>query len=231
VQLGDGVHDGSFIVHCPTGNNGGLWVNTGSGGNEVPTNIVCDHCNLFEGNNALHVENSVASGARNTVLHNGVGGAAPANCKRVGSVAVNPVTGPNLTCILPPPPLNADDATNYHGYTGSYSTAQTGCGWTAGGCWVAGNNPPPASPPPAAAPSAPSHPSSSTISNKPAAKPAAKGVSQTIERLLGVSTNNKNTSLPSAAKHSWRFWLIVTYLLPLMPSLICILLAVLIFLH
>jgi hypothetical protein len=230
VQLGDGVHDGSFIVHCPTGNNGGLWVNTGSGGHEVPTNIVCDHCNLFEGNASLHINNSVGSGARNTVLHNGVGGAAPADCKRINSGAVNPVTGPSLTCVLPPPPLNSDDAANYHGYTGPYGPAQTGCGLTAGGCWLAGGNPPP---PSGTSPGSTVTPPASKPAAKPQPKASSSGVGNGIERILGISSSspNKNSSLVSNAKHSWRAWLILTYLLPIVPSLVCILLAVLIFLH
>jgi hypothetical protein len=93
-----GKKAGAFKVHCPTGNNGGLWVNEGSGENGVPTDIVCDHCDLFEKNAALHVANSIRSGARNSVLHHGTSPSSPADCRRINPVAIDPVDENNV-CI------------------------------------------------------------------------------------------------------------------------------------
>jgi hypothetical protein len=212
VQLGDGIHDGSFIVHCPTGNNGGLWVNTGSGGHETPTNIVCDHCSLFEGNAALHINNSIGSGARNTVLYKGVGGAAPADCKRINTGAVSPVVGPNLSCVLPPQPLSSDDAANYHGYTGPYSLAQAGCGLTAGACWLAGSNPPPVSPN-----------SSSTGgngSNSVKANQSANSAgSQSSKTALSGSPNGQGSSQTSKLFHGWNRLILIPVVLIVLVAL------------
>jgi hypothetical protein len=98
VTLG-GSKPGAFRVDCPTGNNGGLFVNAGRGGNGTPSDIVCDHCDLREGNAALHVgPDSLRSGARNSVLHRGTGEAAPENCRRIDHAAVDPVDEGN-TCV------------------------------------------------------------------------------------------------------------------------------------
>jgi hypothetical protein len=54
-------------VDCPTGNNGGLFVNEGRGGHQTPTDILCSYCTLHEGNAALNVgADSIRSGARNS---------------------------------------------------------------------------------------------------------------------------------------------------------------------
>jgi hypothetical protein len=92
VQFGDGHTDGSFRVDCPTGNNGGLWVNEGDAGHSLPTGIVCDHCDLYERNVAVHIGRSVASGVRSSLLHLGTGGASPRHaCVRIEATAQAPV--------------------------------------------------------------------------------------------------------------------------------------------
>jgi hypothetical protein len=98
VLFGDTHAANSFKVSCPTGNNGGMFFNPGDGGNGMPTNIVCDHCNLYEGNVALNISTSRSSGARNSILHMGTGGASPPGCLRIRGGAVNPVNT-NNTCV------------------------------------------------------------------------------------------------------------------------------------
>ena len=96
VQFGDGATVGSFRVDFPTGNNGGLWVNEGDAGHSLPTSIVCDHCDLFERNVAVHIGRSVASGVRSSVLHRGDGGASPRHgCVRIEGTARSPVDAGN----------------------------------------------------------------------------------------------------------------------------------------
>jgi hypothetical protein len=108
VQLGDGSQTGSFWVYCPSGNNGALFTNMGREHHSYPTDVVCDHCDLFERNVALHVgADSVASGARNSVLHRGTGDSSPNDCDRIEPGANQPVDQ-NNTCVGP-----EDDAPNY----------------------------------------------------------------------------------------------------------------------
>ena len=91
-----------FNVRCPTGNNGGFWVNAGRNKNSIPTDIVCDHCDLFERNAALHVgPNSIRSGARNSRLHHGTSRSSPDNCARIDKSATHPIAS-NNTCVAPP---------------------------------------------------------------------------------------------------------------------------------
>jgi hypothetical protein len=91
-----------FNVHCPTGNNGGFWVNAGRNKRSIPTDIICDHCDLFERNAALHVgPNSIRSGARNSRLHHGTSRSSPPNCARIDRSAEAPVSS-NNTCVAPP---------------------------------------------------------------------------------------------------------------------------------
>jgi hypothetical protein len=91
-----------FNVHCPTGNNGGFWVNAGKNKNSIPTDIVCDHCDLFERNAALHVgPNSIRSGARNSRLHHGTSRSSPENCARINKAAKQPIAS-NNTCVAAP---------------------------------------------------------------------------------------------------------------------------------
>src|SRR4051794_40445786 len=88
-----------FVVHCPTGNNGGFWVNAGRNKRSIPTDIVCDHCDLFERNAALHVgPNSIRSGARNSRLHHGTSRSSPPDCARINPGATDPVANGN-TCV------------------------------------------------------------------------------------------------------------------------------------
>jgi hypothetical protein len=99
-------------VRCPTGNNGGLFVNTGTGGKSTPTDILCEHCNLFEGNAAVHGgPHSRRSGVRDSTLWAGTGRASPANCVRVDKAAIEPVNSgnecrkwSNVVPALPPAP-------------------------------------------------------------------------------------------------------------------------------
>lgn len=91
-------------IRCPTGNNGGLFVNAGKGQRSVPTDIVCEHCDVFEGNAAIHVgPSSLRSGARDSTLWRGTGRAAPRNCTRIDKGAQEPVNTGN-TCQQGPPP-------------------------------------------------------------------------------------------------------------------------------
>jgi hypothetical protein len=87
-----------FNVSCPSGNNGGIWINAGRNHRSTPTNIICMHCDLFERNAAVHVgTDSVHSGAVDSRLHRGTSPASPADCMRIDPGAVSPVISGN-TC-------------------------------------------------------------------------------------------------------------------------------------
>jgi hypothetical protein len=91
-----------FNVHCATGNNGGFWVNAGKNKRSIPTDIVCDHCDLFERNAALHIgPNSLRSGAKNSRLHHGTSPSSPSNCARINKGAQDPIAT-NNTCVAAP---------------------------------------------------------------------------------------------------------------------------------
>jgi hypothetical protein len=97
VQFGDGIHASSFKVSCPTGNNGGLYIKGGAGGQSTPTGIVCDHCELFEGNAAVVVgADSIRSGVRNSILHQGTSPASPKDCTRFDPAARQAVDDNNV---------------------------------------------------------------------------------------------------------------------------------------
>jgi len=98
VLIGDTAVPGSFVVNCPTGNNGGVFINEGRGGNSLPTDIVCDHCDLFERNAAVHIGHSESSGVRNSVLHHGTSDSSPPDCIRTEPDAATPIDS-NNTCI------------------------------------------------------------------------------------------------------------------------------------
>jgi hypothetical protein len=98
VLIGDTTKAGAFKVDCPTGNNGALFVSQGRGANGLPTDIVCDHCDLFERNAAANIGVSQSSGVRNSVLHHGTSDSSPASCIRVHAEAVDPINS-NNTCI------------------------------------------------------------------------------------------------------------------------------------
>jgi hypothetical protein len=88
-------------VWCPTGNNGGLFINQGIHDPVTPTDIVCEHCDLFEGNTAINIgPHSIRSGARWSKLHDKASGASPKNCRRVSTDAVDPIDDEN-TCLTP----------------------------------------------------------------------------------------------------------------------------------
>lgn len=99
-----GGTDVTFIapnVDCPTGNNGGLFVDAGNGGNSVPTRILFVGGFSFEGNAAVHVgPASSQSGARGVVLMTRKTAASPAGCIRVDKNADRPVNDHN-TCLTP----------------------------------------------------------------------------------------------------------------------------------
>src|SRR5262249_22869589 len=97
VQLGDGSHMGSFWVYCPSGNNGALFTNSGISKNATPTDIVCDHCDLYENNVAVHIgPDSDNTGARDSILHLGTSDVSPEDdCMRIDPDAEQPVDQSN----------------------------------------------------------------------------------------------------------------------------------------
>jgi hypothetical protein len=98
VLIGSTTQDGAMTIDCPTGNNGGVFVNAGLGVglksdspnlDAWPTNIVVDHADIFERNAAVHIgEESFGSGVRNSLLHLGTSPSAPRDCTRVDAGAV-----------------------------------------------------------------------------------------------------------------------------------------------
>ena len=102
IQLGDGVHLGSFWVYCPSGNNGALFTNSGVQQHSTPTDIVCDACDLYEHNVAVHIgPESDSTGARHSILHLGTSDSSPpAACMRIDPDAAQPVDQGN-SCVPP----------------------------------------------------------------------------------------------------------------------------------
>jgi hypothetical protein len=102
IQLGDGSHMGSFWVYCPTGNNGALFTNSGLYHNSTPTDIVCDACDLYENNVAVHIgPDSDSTGARHSILHLGTSDVSPRDdCMRIDPEAEQPVDQGNR-CVEP----------------------------------------------------------------------------------------------------------------------------------
>jgi hypothetical protein len=107
VLIGSTTQDGAMVINCPTGNNGGVWINEGKTGNQLttlnqnkwPQDIVVDHADVFERNAAIHIgEGSVNSGVRNSVLHEGTSPSSPPNCVRVEPNAINPIIE-NNSCV------------------------------------------------------------------------------------------------------------------------------------
>jgi hypothetical protein len=98
VLIGSTIQDGAMTIDCPTGNNGGVFVNAGLGiglksdspdYDAWPTNIVVDHADIFERNAAVHIgEESFGSGVRNSLLHHGTSLSAPDDCTRIDGDAV-----------------------------------------------------------------------------------------------------------------------------------------------
>jgi hypothetical protein len=98
VLIGSTTQDGAMTINCPTGNNGGVFVNAGLGSglksdtpdlSAWPTNIVVDHADIFERNAAVHIgSDSFGSGVRNSLLHLGTSASAPSDCTRIDADAV-----------------------------------------------------------------------------------------------------------------------------------------------
>lgn len=100
---GDHVTFDSPNVDCPTGNNGGLFVNGGAGGRGTPTAIVFVGGFSYEGNASIHIgDASDSSGARGVIMKTNRTKASPPNCIRIGKNAKNPVNE-NNTCTTPKP--------------------------------------------------------------------------------------------------------------------------------
>ena len=102
IQLGDGVNMGSFWVYCPSGNNGALFTNSGIRQHSTPTDIVCDACDLYEHNVAVHIgPASDATGARDSILHLGTSDSSPPSaCMRIDPDAAQPIDQGNR-CVPP----------------------------------------------------------------------------------------------------------------------------------
>jgi hypothetical protein len=107
ILIGSTTQDGAMRINCPTGNNGGVWINGGKVAGELvsndpsswPTNVVVDHADILEKNAAVHIgDGSVNSGVRNSVLHKGASPSAPPNCVRVEPNAVGPIVDSN-SCV------------------------------------------------------------------------------------------------------------------------------------
>jgi hypothetical protein len=98
VLIGSTTQDGAMKINCPTGNNGGVFVNAGLGVglksdtpdySSWPTNIVVDHADIFERNAAVHIgSDSFGSGVRNSLLHHGTSLSAPDDCTRIDADAI-----------------------------------------------------------------------------------------------------------------------------------------------
>jgi hypothetical protein len=98
ILIGSTTQDGAMKIDCPTGNNGGVFVNAGLGiglksdspdYDAWPTNIVVDHADILERNAAVHIgEESFGSGVRNSLLHLGTSASAPSDCTRIDAGAV-----------------------------------------------------------------------------------------------------------------------------------------------
>ena len=97
VLIGSTTQDGAMTIDCPTGNNGGVFVNAGLGTgmksdtpdlDAWPTNIVVDHADILERNAAVHIgADSFGSGVRNSLLHLGASASAPSDCTRIDADA------------------------------------------------------------------------------------------------------------------------------------------------
>jgi hypothetical protein len=107
ILIGSTTQTGAMRINCPTGNNGGVWINAGKTDGQLvdpdpstwPTNVIVDHADVLERNAAVHIgAGSVASRVRNSLLHLGTSASAPPNCIRIDSAAVSPVAESN-TCV------------------------------------------------------------------------------------------------------------------------------------
>jgi hypothetical protein len=98
AQGGLHVHIENMKVDCPTGNNGGFFTSQGLNATTPPTDVICDNCDLFEGNAALHVGDSTDSGAVNSTLRVGTSRVSPADCTRIEPFAIDPIDQNNI-CV------------------------------------------------------------------------------------------------------------------------------------
>jgi hypothetical protein len=100
----------SLVISCPTINDAGVFLNTGSGGNARPLDVVCDDCTILPLRNAAaNISASDSSGVRDSQLYQGTGVSAPPNCVRIPNhsssgepPAVDPVNT-NNDCLPVPP--------------------------------------------------------------------------------------------------------------------------------
>jgi hypothetical protein len=101
VLLGSTQVPNALVINCPTGNNGGLFINAGLGSAtdpaSWPTDIVADHAEIYERNAPVNIgPHSVRSGVRNSVLHHGDSPASPDDCVRTDPQAQSPVNENNV---------------------------------------------------------------------------------------------------------------------------------------
>jgi hypothetical protein len=101
VMGGTNITFQGLQVDCPTGNNGGIFWDPGLGLQSIPKNVVCDGCNLRNGNAAINLgkNGSIGCGARNSTLHLGDGGAGPRDCRRIDTTANTDVVDVNNSCV------------------------------------------------------------------------------------------------------------------------------------
>jgi hypothetical protein len=99
VLLGSTLVPGALVINCPTGNNGGLFINAGKGATTYPTDVVADHAVIYERNAPVNIGgHSISSGVRNSVLHHGDSPASPDDCIRIDPAAQTPVNE-NNSCV------------------------------------------------------------------------------------------------------------------------------------
>jgi hypothetical protein len=104
VLIGSTTQDGAMRINCPTGNNGGVWINAGKTDGQLvhrdpatwPTNVIVDHADVLERNAAVHIgAGSIDSGVRNSLLHQGASPSSPSGCVRIDADAVGAVDAKN----------------------------------------------------------------------------------------------------------------------------------------
>jgi hypothetical protein len=89
VLIGSETRPRSMVINCPTGNNGGVFVNAGRSRWEIPKDIVVDHADILEGNAAVHIGgDSIDAGVRDSTLHQGTSLNSPLDCVRIDAAAV-----------------------------------------------------------------------------------------------------------------------------------------------
>ncbi len=86
VMGGARITFSNLLVNVPSSNNAALFIN----GDNMPTDVVCDHCMLVPGNKAAQIGHSVRSGIRNSVIYSGK------RLVSIGDGAVDPVSDNNI---------------------------------------------------------------------------------------------------------------------------------------